>query len=56
MKVFVLGLDGATWDLLRPLADAGELPNLVAAHGRGGVAGRSSRSSRRSRPWRGPGS
>ncbi len=28
MKVFVLGLDGATWDLLRPLAEAGDLPNL----------------------------
>lgn len=28
MRVFVLGLDGATWDLLRPLADAGELPHL----------------------------
>ena len=28
MKVFVLGLDGATWDLLDPLAKAGELPNL----------------------------
>ena len=29
MKVFVLGLDGATWDLLRPLAEAGDLPNLA---------------------------
>jgi predicted AlkP superfamily phosphohydrolase/phosphomutase len=29
MRVFVLGLDGATWDLLRPLAEAGELPNLT---------------------------
>src|SRR5437870_8808516 len=28
MKVFVLGLDGATWDLLRPLLDTGELPSL----------------------------
>ncbi len=28
MKVFVLGLDGATWDLLGPLADAGHLPSL----------------------------
>ena len=28
MRVFVLGLDGATWDILRPLADAGELPNI----------------------------
>ena len=29
MKVFVLGLDGATWDLLRPLADRGDLPTLA---------------------------
>ncbi len=29
MKVFVLGLDGATWDLLRPLASEGVLPNLA---------------------------
>ncbi len=29
MKVFVLGLDGATWDLVKPLADSGELPNLA---------------------------
>ena len=28
MKVFVLGLDGATWDILKPLIDAGDLPNL----------------------------
>ncbi len=28
MKVFVLGLDGATWDLLKPLADGGDLPTL----------------------------
>ncbi|WP_169978087.1 alkaline phosphatase family protein [Tautonia rosea] len=28
-KVFVLGLDGATWDILGPLADAGALPNLA---------------------------
>jgi predicted AlkP superfamily phosphohydrolase/phosphomutase len=28
MKAFVLGLDGATWDILRPLADEGKLPNL----------------------------
>jgi predicted AlkP superfamily phosphohydrolase/phosphomutase len=28
MKVFVLGLDGATWDLLGPLMDEGRLPNL----------------------------
>ena len=29
MKVFVLGLDGATWDILRPLMDAGDMPNLA---------------------------
>jgi predicted AlkP superfamily phosphohydrolase/phosphomutase len=29
MRVFVLGLDGATWDILRPLAEAGRLPNLA---------------------------
>src|SRR4051812_34667793 len=28
MKVFVLGLDGATWDVIRPLALSGDLPNL----------------------------
>ena len=28
MKVFVLGLDGATWDVLNPLIDRGDLPNL----------------------------
>ena len=35
MKVFVLGLDGATWDLLKPLADAGELPKLASLMGSG---------------------
>lgn len=34
-KVFVLGLDGATWDLLGPLAEAGELPNLSRIRDRG---------------------
>jgi predicted AlkP superfamily phosphohydrolase/phosphomutase len=29
MKVFVLGLDGATWDVLNPLVRGGELPNLA---------------------------
>ncbi|MFO0907479.1 MAG: alkaline phosphatase family protein [Isosphaeraceae bacterium] len=29
MKVFVLGLDGATWDVLAPLARDGALPNLA---------------------------
>src|SRR5688572_9116188 len=28
MKVFLLGLDGATWDIFGPLADSGRLPNL----------------------------
>lgn len=27
-RVLLIGLDGATWDVLRPLADAGRLPNL----------------------------
>ncbi len=35
MKVFVLGLDGATWDLLGPLAGAGDLPNLSRLMGQG---------------------
>src|SRR5215212_1933909 len=35
MKVFVLGLDGATWDLLGPLAKQGELPNLARLMERG---------------------
>ena len=41
MKVFVLGLDGATWDLLKPLAEAGHLPNLsrLMANGASGVLG-----------------
>src|SRR3954464_10608311 len=29
MRVFVLGLDGATWDILHPLMQEGELPNLA---------------------------
>jgi predicted AlkP superfamily phosphohydrolase/phosphomutase len=29
MKVFVLGLDGATWDVLEPLMQDGLLPNLA---------------------------
>ncbi|HMB06767.1 MAG TPA: alkaline phosphatase family protein [Isosphaeraceae bacterium] len=35
MKVFVLGLDGATWDILDPLVRAGELPHLARLIGRG---------------------
>jgi predicted AlkP superfamily phosphohydrolase/phosphomutase len=37
MKVFVLGLDGATWDVLGPLADAGQLPCLSTLIKRGAV-------------------
>jgi predicted AlkP superfamily phosphohydrolase/phosphomutase len=29
MRVFVLGLDGATWDVLRPLVKLGHLPRLA---------------------------
>jgi predicted AlkP superfamily phosphohydrolase/phosphomutase len=29
MRVFVLGLDGATWDVLRPLVERGHLPRLA---------------------------
>ena len=35
MKVFVLGLDGATWDILKPLADAGDLPHIARLMQRG---------------------
>ena len=35
MKVFVLGLDGATWDILAPLARQGVLPNLARLMERG---------------------
>src|SRR5262245_60140884 len=35
MKVMVLGLDGATWDLLGSLAAEGELPNLARLMERG---------------------
>jgi predicted AlkP superfamily phosphohydrolase/phosphomutase len=30
-KAVVLGLDGATWDILRPLAERGVMPNLARA-------------------------
>jgi predicted AlkP superfamily phosphohydrolase/phosphomutase len=35
MKVFVLGLDGVTWDVLVPLAREGVLPNLARLMERG---------------------
>src|SRR5215471_1997333 len=35
MKVFMLGLDGATWDILEPLMKAGELPHLARLRQRG---------------------
>jgi predicted AlkP superfamily phosphohydrolase/phosphomutase len=35
MKVFVLGLDGATWDVLEPLIAQGDLPNLERLRSRG---------------------
>ncbi|GAC1471283.1 MAG: alkaline phosphatase family protein [Isosphaeraceae bacterium] len=38
MKVFVLGLDGATWDVLEPLMDEGAMPNLARLREKG-VAG-----------------
>ncbi|QEH32057.1 Type I phosphodiesterase / nucleotide pyrophosphatase [Aquisphaera giovannonii] len=38
MKVMVLGLDGATWDILGPLMEEGVLPNLAAMR-REGPAG-----------------
>lgn len=37
-RALVLGLDGATWKLLRPMMDKGELPNLKALAD-GGVSG-----------------
>jgi predicted AlkP superfamily phosphohydrolase/phosphomutase len=35
MKVFVLGLDGATWDLLEPLLDSDLLPNIARLRAEG---------------------
>lgn len=34
-KVFLLGLDGATWDMLGPLLEEGHLPNLARLKERG---------------------
>lgn len=34
-RAIVIGIDGACWDVLRPLLDAGELPNLSALLSRG---------------------
>ncbi len=34
-QVMVLGIDGATWDVMKPLIDAGELPNLAKLYARG---------------------
>lgn len=35
MKAFVLGLDGATWDILNPLIEAGDLPVLARLKAQG---------------------
>ena len=37
-RVLVIGLDGATWDLLTPLAEAGVMPNLAALMRRSALA------------------
>lgn len=34
-KLMVIGLDGATWHLVKPWMDAGHLPNLAALYARG---------------------
>lgn len=34
-KLAIIGLDGATWDLLRPWADGGKLPGLAKLMGQG---------------------
>src|SRR5690348_11070205 len=38
MPAFALGLDGATWDILSPLVQSGEMPNLARLM-RKGVSG-----------------
>ncbi len=37
-RVLVIGLDGATWDLLTPLAEAGVMPNIAALMRRSALA------------------
>ncbi|MEM2981373.1 MAG: alkaline phosphatase family protein, partial [Thermoproteota archaeon] len=39
MKIIILGLDGATWAVLKPLSDTGFLPNIkrLIEHGCMGV-------------------
>ena len=34
-KVLIIGLDGAEWSLIRPLVEAGEMPNLAGLRERG---------------------
>ena len=34
-KVFILGLDGATFDIMEPLMEKGELPNIASIVGEG---------------------
>ncbi|RJP25469.1 MAG: hypothetical protein C4520_02380 [Candidatus Abyssobacteria bacterium SURF_5] len=35
MKALIIGLDGATWDVMSPLIEAGRMPNLAALAKRG---------------------
>ena len=37
-RVLVIGLDGATWDLIRPWADSGNLPNIARLLKQGSAA------------------
>ena len=55
MKVFVLGLDGATWDVLEPLLQDGLLPNLARLREQGVVGNRCARCFRPSVRWPGRG-
>ena len=34
-KVFIMGLDGGTWDVLKPLMDEGLMPHLAGLAERG---------------------